>query len=233
MLSVWSYIAEQFTGMDFWDTIQTIGLILSFIYLWLEFHQKPLMWIISAMCSMIYASVYFHSKIYADMGFSCFNICMCVYGFIKWLHSDRKRASHGTEGKGGIIYRHFRAGEFMAVLGVAALIWTAIFCILRFLTDSPVPALDALTTMLNIVGTWVLAQKIIEESKSLLEASSVIQNIAGLIVPPAYALFDTDKIITKVPMYAIERQKGFEASGFTKSEEFMIGTNDKYAYKDY
>ena len=45
MLSdIWSYIAGQFTGMDFWDTIQTVGLILSFIYLWLEFHQKPLMW---------------------------------------------------------------------------------------------------------------------------------------------------------------------------------------------
>ena len=157
MLSdIWSYIAGQFTGMDFWDTIQTVGLILSFIYLWLEFRQKPLMWVISAMCSMIYASVYFHSKIYADMGFSCFNICMCVYGFVKWLHSDRKRASHD------IVYRHFKTGEFIALLGVSALIWGTIFCILRFLTDSPVPALDALTTMLNIVGTWVLAQKIIE-----------------------------------------------------------------------
>jgi len=154
--NIWQYIAGQFTGMDFWDTIQTVGLILSFIYLWLEFHQKPLMWVISAMCSMIYASVYFHSKIYADMGFSCFNICMCVYGFIKWLHSDRKRASHD------ITYRHFRGGEFLAVLRTSALIWGAIFCILRFLTDSPVPALDSLTTMLNIVGTWVLAQKIIE-----------------------------------------------------------------------
>ena len=49
----------------------------------------------------------------------------------------------------------------------------------------------------------------------------------------AYDLFDTDKIITKIPLYAIERQEGFEKSGFTKSEEFMIGTNDKYAYKDY
>lgn len=157
MLSdIWSYIAGQFTGMDFWATIQTVGLILSFIYLWLEFHQKPLMWIISAMCSMIYASVYFHSKIYADMGFSCFNICMCVYGFIKWLHGDRKRASQI------IVYRHFRALEFWAVTGVAALIWGIIFSILYFLTDSPVPALDALTTMLNIIGTWVLAQKIIE-----------------------------------------------------------------------
>ena len=157
MLSdIWSYIAGQFTGMDFWSIIQTVGLILSFIYLWLEFHQKPLLWVISAMCSMIYASVYYHGKIYADMGFSCFNICMCVYGFIKWLHGDRKRASHD------ITYRHFRAAEFAAVLGVSAAIWAAIFCILRFLTDSPVPALDALTTMLNIVGTWVLAQKIIE-----------------------------------------------------------------------
>ena len=124
MLSdIWSYIAGQFTGMDFWATIQTVGLILSFIYLWLEFHQKPLMWVISAMCSMIYASVY---------------------------------ASHD------IVYRHFRGMEFLAVLGVSAIIWGAIFCILRFLTDSPVPVLDALTTMLNIVGTWVLAQKIIE-----------------------------------------------------------------------
>jgi len=157
MLSdIWSYIAGQFTGMDFWATIQTVGLILSFIYLWLEFRQKPLMWIVSAMCSMIYASVYFHSKIYADMGFSCFNICMCVYGFIKWLHGDRKRASQY------IVYRHFRATEFWATLGISALIWAAIFSILHFLTDSPVPTLDALTTMLNIVGTWVLAQKIIE-----------------------------------------------------------------------
>ena len=105
---------------------------------------------------MIYASVYFHSKIYADMGFSCFNICMCVYGFIKWLHGDRKRASQD------IVYRHFRAKEFLAVLGASALIWGTIFCILKFLTDSPVPALDSFTTMLNIVGTWVLAQKIIE-----------------------------------------------------------------------
>lgn len=155
-MNILEYISSQFTGMDFWDAIQTVGLILSFIYLWLEFHQKPLMWVVSAMCSMIYASVYFHSKIYADMAFSCFNICMCAYGMMKWLKGTRAR--HSRE----ITYRHFRGRELACVLGASALIWAVIFCILRFLTDSPVPALDALTTMLNIVGTWVLAQKIIE-----------------------------------------------------------------------
>lgn len=155
-MNILEYISSQFTGMDFWDAIQTAGLILSFIYLWLEFHQKPLMWVVSAMCFMIYASVYFHSKIYADMAFSCFNICMCAYGMMKWLKGTRAR--HSRE----ITYRHFRGRELACVLGASALIWAVIFCILRFLTDSPVPALDALTTMLNIVGTWVLAQKIIE-----------------------------------------------------------------------
>lgn len=168
MLSnIWAYIAGQFTAMDFWGIIQTVGLILSFVYLWLEFHQKPLMWVVSAICSMIYAHVYFHSKIYADMGFSCFNICMCVYGFIKWLKIDRKisvshESDEGEKRKTVIAYRHFRSTEFMVTLAAAGAIWAAIFSILYFLTDSPIPALDALTATLNIAGTWVLAQKIIE-----------------------------------------------------------------------
>lgn len=163
--SLITYLTTQFTGMDFWDIIQTAGLILSFVYLWLEFHQKPLMWIVSALCSMIYASVYFHSKIYADMGFSCFNICMCVYGFIKWFNSGRHRRTSSSSTAphvSSIVYRHFGVMELVATLGISALIWAAIYSILRYLTDSPIPALDAVTTMLNIVGTWVLAQKIIE-----------------------------------------------------------------------
>lgn len=163
-LDIMEYLRSQFTGMDFWDIIQMVGLILSFIYLWLEFNQKPFYWVLSAMCSMIYGSVYFHSKIYADMGFSCFNICMCVYGYIKWWQSGRKIATTQADAKAEkqIEYRHFGKTELVWVALASACIWAVIYAILRFLTDSPVPATDAVTTMLNIVGTWVLAQKIIE-----------------------------------------------------------------------
>ena len=68
--------------------------------------------------------------------------------------------------------------------------------------------------------------------RSDLEKAEVIQNIAGLIVPPAYDLFDTDKIITKIPLYAIERQAAFEKLGFKKTTELLIGI-DNFAYKDY
>lgn len=156
----------------FWDILQTVGLLTSFLYLWLEFHQKPSMWIISACCSAIYASIYCHAKIYGDMGFSLFNICMCIYGFVKWyrLRTPSRTPKPSTasetsvlqpEGR-SITYRHFRWGEFLLVVLVTAAIWGVLFLALSHLTDSPVPALDAFTTTLNIVGTWVLAQKIIE-----------------------------------------------------------------------
>ncbi len=159
-----SWLLSQFTDIDFWDAIQILGLLLSFLYLYLEFEQKAMMWIISAMCSMIYASVYFHSKIYADMGFSIFNIMMCSYGFYKWWTSSKKNIADKTKDNKNkqIEYYHFTLPQFGRVMVVFILIWAGIFFMLKNLTDSPIPALDALTTTLNIVGTWVLAQKIIE-----------------------------------------------------------------------
>ena len=65
------------------------------------------------------------------------------------------------------------------------------------------------------------------------ETTETIECVASLIVPAAYDLFDTDKIITKIPLYAVERKSAFEKLGFINSEEFLIGTIDKYAYKDY
>ena len=65
------------------------------------------------------------------------------------------------------------------------------------------------------------------------EKSDTIEEISGLIIESAYSLFDTNRIITKIPLYAIERQTAFAKLGFTKSEELLIGTMDNYAYKDY
>lgn len=156
------YLVSQFTGMDFWGTIQVIGLILSFVYLILEFEQKVAMWIVSAISSVIYACVYFNSKIYADMAFCCFNVCLCVYGFYKWYRNDANDNSNSEDKGEQITYTHFTSAQLVKTLITGILIWSVIFLILEFFTDSPIPALDSITTTLNIVGTWVLAQKIIE-----------------------------------------------------------------------
>ena len=170
------YLTNQFQGMDFWEVIQIVGLVLSFVYLILEFEQKALMWIVSAICSIIYASVYFNTKIYADMAFSCFNVVLCVYGYIKWLRkaqkadatarvpggSSRNDIQDNVRNNALIEYRTFSRPLALKTFGATFALWLVITAILKYLTDSPVPGTDSFTTTLNIVGTWVLAQKLIE-----------------------------------------------------------------------
>ena len=94
-----------------------------------------------------------------------------------------------------------------------------------------------------VIGTIELFHRIGDDSfnhagvlrldlKNDFETTEVIQSIAGIIVPQAFALFDTDKIITKIPLYAIERQVAFEKLGFKTTTDLLIGI-DNFAYKDY
>ena len=65
------------------------------------------------------------------------------------------------------------------------------------------------------------------------EKTDILYNLFELFIPSAYELFDCYEIITKVPVYAIERINAANKYGFKKSERLLIGTNDHYAYKDY
>lgn len=69
--------------------------------------------------------------------------------------------------------------------------------------------------------------------KSGYEKEEILIEILGLIIPPSFDMFDCNKIITKVPIYAIERLSAVQNYGFIKSASLMIGTNDHYAYNGY
>ena len=69
--------------------------------------------------------------------------------------------------------------------------------------------------------------------KSEFETSDKIFTVMSMIVPDAFDLFDCEEIITKVPIYAIERMEAVKKIGFEKTDRLLIGTMDGYAYKDY
>ena len=47
--------------------------------------------------------------------------------------------------------------------------------------------------------------------------------------------FENDRflLLTKVPVYAVERIEAMKRMGFEKSGKLLVGTIDGYAYKDY
>ena len=161
--------------MDLFTLLGYVGLAVSFLYLWLEFKQKPAMWIFSILCSCIYISIYFHKKLYADVGFSTFNVCISIWGLLQWLKPSQPEAKAGSgsanakgnataevKKKEAIVYRRLYRKEWIQVIAVFCTVYATIYLLLLGLTDSPVPGKDALNTTMNIIGTWILGRKVIE-----------------------------------------------------------------------
>lgn len=64
------------------------------------------------------------------------------------------------------------------------------------------------------------------------EKEEPLYHIASLIVPPAFELSACHELITKVPIYAVERTAAIQKLDFRKSEHCLIGKNG-YAYDGY
>ncbi|MBQ6654318.1 MAG: GNAT family N-acetyltransferase [Erysipelotrichaceae bacterium] len=65
------------------------------------------------------------------------------------------------------------------------------------------------------------------------ERAEILEELLRLFVPQAYELFGCREIITKVPLYALERLQAAQRAGFEKSESLLIGTYDHYPYNNY
>ena len=64
------------------------------------------------------------------------------------------------------------------------------------------------------------------------EKENMLHSIISLIVPHISEMLGCNGILTKVPIYAVERMKAIQRAGFTKSEHFLIGKTG-YAYDGY
>jgi len=54
-----------------------------------------------------------------------------------------------------------------------------------------------------------------------------------LLVPQTDGLLGSRGIVTKAPIYAVERIKALKQVGFTPSEHLLAGGNDGYRYNGY
>ena len=64
------------------------------------------------------------------------------------------------------------------------------------------------------------------------EEENILYNIIDLIIPHISKMLGCDGIITKVPIYAVERIKAVKRIGFTKSEHLLVGKNGD-TYNEY
>lgn len=95
----------------------------------------------------------------------------------------------------------------------------------------------------SVIGTIELCLRVSEDEfnnmgilrvdvRSDYEKEEILYDIFTLITPHLSELLGCNGIITKAPIYAVERMKAIQKAGFTKSEHLLIGKTG-YAYGGY
>ncbi|MBO7485683.1 MAG: GNAT family N-acetyltransferase [Spirochaetaceae bacterium] len=64
------------------------------------------------------------------------------------------------------------------------------------------------------------------------ERAGVLEEIMSLIVPHIFEMFDCKQVVTKVPVYAVERAAAAEALGFEKTDSLLVA-KDGVAFNGY
>lgn len=147
------------------QALEYFGVITGLLYVLLEIRQHRTMWVVGFVTSLVYVFVFFFSKIYADMGLQTYYVAISIYGFWLWTQKDNNLSAANTsekEPEGVILYRHATPLLLIGIVLAILVIYLLLHYILRTFTDSPIPAIDAFTTAIGIIATWMLAQRIIE-----------------------------------------------------------------------
>lgn len=137
------------------NVLEVVGTLVGVLYLWLEWRASIYLWLAGFVMPCIYVVVYFQAGLYADFGMQVYYILAGIYGLALWGFG-RKRTKHTHP----IKRTPLSLWPWLAV--ITSMLWLAIGGVLT-LTDSNVVWLDAFTTAVSIVATWMLAKKYVEQ----------------------------------------------------------------------
>lgn len=142
------------------EYVEILGVIIGFIYLWLEYKASIYLWLTSIIMPAIYLFVYFGAGLYADVAINIYYLIIGVYGWMSWRYGISRKK--GTE-KYDLKISHTSRRQWLRLLIAYIVIHFAISFTLINFTDTDVPWFNGLTSALSIIGMWMLAKKLIEQ----------------------------------------------------------------------
>lgn len=136
--------------------IEIIGAVLSIIYIFFSIRKSIWLWPVGLLASAFYVLVFFYSKLYAEMGLQVYYIGVSIYGWYFWFFGKNGNQNEEVP----VSSLNLKQSLYYTLVFIG--FYSALFFILKNFTDSPIPGWDSLATALSLVGTWMLAKKILE-----------------------------------------------------------------------
>jgi nicotinamide mononucleotide transporter len=136
--------------------LEVIAFVLALANIACNVYEVHWGWPLSIVASVLYAWLFFESKLYGETGVNLFFALSSVWGWWQWV-----RGSRASTGAPLQIARLERRGVVLGLAGFGAL-WLIFALLLRNVTDSDVPWADGFVTAGSVIGTVLLGRKYIE-----------------------------------------------------------------------
>ena len=135
--------------------LELLGFVLALVMVVCNIRVNPWAWPLAIVSSLVYALVFWQSKLYGEASLQLFFVAMALWGWWQWL---RRGHASGLS----LVVRALKPEARLWVFASFLVLWLALAQLLDHRTDTDVPWWDAATTAGSIVGTWLLGRKHVE-----------------------------------------------------------------------
>ena len=134
--------------------LEIIAAVIGAVSVYLSVRQNIWSWPTAIVNVVVYAVVFYQSKLYADMGLQVIYAGLSVYGWYEWLYGGANR----TE-----LHVSRTSSRLGATLAVIALVGSALLGTLLWrATDAALPFMDASLSSTSLVAQWMMTKKKLE-----------------------------------------------------------------------
>jgi nicotinamide mononucleotide transporter len=163
--------------------IELIGSLLGIIYVILATRENSWCWLIGILNVLIYIYVFYQAGIFGNMGLQVLYLIISIYGWYQWVKGGDSN---------GLRISKIKVNQIILCLVVALGLFVMVYFLLSTSNQNPsIHILDATTTSLGVIGTWLQARKILENWLLWLIADSlsVILYLSQSMYPTAIFYF--------------------------------------------
>lgn len=148
------YNQSYLEGSEHMIFIELSATILGLLCVWLTVKQNIWCWPSGIAMVVLYIFIFYHARLYSDMGLQVIYVFLQIYGWYNWLHGGKER---GKLSVSRISFPHLVLWFFAALISTFLLGTLMSRC-----TNAALPFWDALTTVLSLIAQWFMAIKILE-----------------------------------------------------------------------
>ena len=148
---------DSLPDITFWDSIEWISVILSLSYIWLVSRENILCWPIGILSSVLSILLFIHVGLYSESILYFVYVLAGVYGWIVWAEGGVGM----EEGQEGFAITNWKVTKIVLSVLAAALAGLGLGVAMDRHTDASNPWIDAQTTALGLLATYLEIHKIL------------------------------------------------------------------------